>query len=85
MPPAKTGGIFPKLGGAIPPPAVNHPGEVEAGVTHQDFWTKQKYTTASVPRFHVMQVGSISISRAILVIDTNDYFQLNKHKNSLKC
>jgi len=26
---------------------VNHPGEVEAGVTHQDFWTKQKYTTAS--------------------------------------
>ncbi len=47
MPPAKTGGIFPKLGGAISPSAVNHPGEVEAGVTHQDFWTKQKYTTAS--------------------------------------
>ncbi len=47
MPPAKTGGIFLKLGGAISPSAANHPDEVEAGVTHQDFWTKQKYTTAS--------------------------------------
>jgi len=47
MPPAKTGDISSKLSGAISPSAVNHSGEVEAGVTHQDFWTKQKYTTAS--------------------------------------
>ena len=29
------------------PFAVNHQDEVEAGVTHQDFWTKQKYATVS--------------------------------------
>jgi len=47
MPLVKTRDIFPRLGGAISPSAVNHPDEVEAGATHQDFWTKQKYTTAS--------------------------------------
>jgi len=47
MPPVKTEGIFPRLGGAIPPFTVNHTREVEAGMTHQDLWTKQKYATAS--------------------------------------